>query len=141
MRPLPHEEPGRGTGVHPAHRGSIFLEDGRIVSQETWPGEQFVLRIAAPKKYQPPADLLKRAGGKVTVTEDLKAAAAGADVLYADVWISMGKEAESAERVAELKGYQINADLVSLAKPGASDITASLGAARKAVSTKASPWS
>ena len=49
MRPLPHEEPGRSTGVHPAHRGSIFLEDGRIVSQESWPGEQFVLRIAAPK--------------------------------------------------------------------------------------------
>jgi dihydroorotate dehydrogenase electron transfer subunit len=46
---LPHEEPGRHHGVHPAHRGSIFLEEGQIVSQEAWPGEQFVLRIHAPK--------------------------------------------------------------------------------------------
>jgi len=79
----------------------------------------FELRIAAPKKYQPSAELLKRAGGKISATEDLQAAAKGADVLYTDVWISMGKEAESSERVAELEGYQINADLVKLAKPGA----------------------
>ena len=77
------------------------------------------LRIAAPKKYQPSADLLKRAGGNVTVTTDLKAAASGADVLYTDVWVSMGKEAESAQRMTELAGYQINAELVKLAKPGA----------------------
>jgi len=49
MRALPHEEAGRSAGVHPAHRGSIFLEVGQVVSQEAWPGEQFVLRIAAPK--------------------------------------------------------------------------------------------
>jgi len=79
----------------------------------------FELRIAAPRKYQPPADLVQRAGGRISVTEDLRAAAAGADVLYTDVWISMGKEAESAQRVAELQGYQINAALVALANPGA----------------------
>jgi dihydroorotate dehydrogenase electron transfer subunit len=45
---LPHEEAGRGTGVHPAHRGSIFLEDGKVISHETWPGDQFVLRLSAP---------------------------------------------------------------------------------------------
>ena len=49
MSALPNLEPGRSHGVHPAHRGSIFLEDGQIISQETWPGEQFVLRISAPK--------------------------------------------------------------------------------------------
>jgi dihydroorotate dehydrogenase electron transfer subunit len=49
MNALPQEEAGRSAGVHPAHRGSICLEDGQIVSQETWPGEQFVLRITAPK--------------------------------------------------------------------------------------------
>ena len=49
MSALPQEEPGRSAGVHPAHRGSIFLEDGKVISQETWPGEQFVLRISAPK--------------------------------------------------------------------------------------------
>jgi dihydroorotate dehydrogenase electron transfer subunit len=46
---LPQDEAGRSAGVHPAHRGSIHLEDGKVISQETWPGEQFVLRIAAPK--------------------------------------------------------------------------------------------
>jgi ornithine carbamoyltransferase len=79
----------------------------------------FELRIAAPKKFQPGAALLKRAGGKVLCTEDLKAAARGADVLYTDVWVSMGKEAESAARLKALKGYQINQSLVKLAKPGA----------------------
>jgi dihydroorotate dehydrogenase electron transfer subunit len=46
---LPHEEVNRGSGLHPAHRGSIYLEDGKVISQESWPGEQFVLRVAAPR--------------------------------------------------------------------------------------------
>ena len=79
----------------------------------------FELRIAAPKGYQPAPDVLERAGGKIVVTDDLEAAASGADVLYTDVWVSMGKEAESAERTAELTGYQINAALLKLAKPNA----------------------
>jgi ornithine carbamoyltransferase len=79
----------------------------------------FELRIAAPKKFQPSAALLKRAGGKTICTEDVKAAARGADVLYTDVWVSMGKEAESAARLKALKSYQINQALVKLAKPGA----------------------
>jgi dihydroorotate dehydrogenase electron transfer subunit len=49
MSALPHAEPGRGHGVHPAHRGSIFLEEGVVLSHEAWPGEQFVLRITARK--------------------------------------------------------------------------------------------
>ena len=79
----------------------------------------FELRIAAPKNYQPSPELLKRAGGKIIVTDDLKAAATGADMLYTDVWISMGKEAESALRIQEMSGYQINAELLKVAKPGA----------------------
>jgi len=79
----------------------------------------FELRIAAPKAFQPAPALLQRAGGTVVCTDDLKAAAAGADLLYTDVWISMGKEAESGERIQQLSGYQINADLVRLARPGA----------------------
>src|SRR5688572_164109 len=59
----------------------------------------FELRIAAPKNYQPAPEVLKRAGGKIVVTDDLQAAASGADLLYTDVWISMGKEAESAQRI------------------------------------------
>jgi ornithine carbamoyltransferase len=79
----------------------------------------FELRIAAPKAFQPPPEILKRAGGKFVVTEDLQAAATGADLLYTDVWVSMGKEAETAERLKTFAGYQINEKLVQLAKPGA----------------------
>lgn len=78
----------------------------------------FELRIAAPKQFQPSAALVKRAGGKITCTADVKAAARGADVLYTDVWVSMGKEAESAARLKVLRGYQLNQSLVKLAKPG-----------------------
>lgn len=79
----------------------------------------FELRIAAPKGFQPEEKFLKRAGGKILCTEDFMSAARGADVLYTDVWVSMGKESESAERIKILDGYQINQSLVNLAKPGA----------------------
>ena len=79
----------------------------------------FELRIAAPKVFQPPADLVKRAGGRIVLTEDVQAAAAGADLLYTDVWVSMGREKESADRLRQLSGYQINAAVVRLARPGA----------------------
>ena len=79
----------------------------------------FELRIAAPKEFQPAPELLKRAGAKLKCFEDHRAAAKGADVLYTDVWVSMGKEAESAERIKKLAGFQLNKELVSLAKPDA----------------------
>ena len=79
----------------------------------------FELRIAAPKSFQPKAALLKRAKGNVVCTKDVKAAARGADVLYTDVWVSMGKEAESAQRLKDLAGYQINQSMVKLAKKNA----------------------
>jgi ornithine carbamoyltransferase len=79
----------------------------------------FELRIAAPKQFQPSAALLKRAGGKISCTENVEKAAKGADMLYTDVWVSMGKEEESAERLKLLSGYQINQKLVRLAKSDA----------------------
>jgi ornithine carbamoyltransferase len=79
----------------------------------------FKLRIAAPKDFQPDPAVLARAKGEIEITEDIAAAARGADMLYTDVWISMGKEAESAARIEKFKGYQINAQLVKLARPGA----------------------
>jgi len=100
-----------------------FIGDGacNVPTSWIWAAAKlgFELRIAAPKSYQPAPDLLRRAGGRIVVTEDIEAAAAGADVLYTDVWISMGKEAESAQRIKELSGYQINARTVQLARPGA----------------------
>ena len=79
----------------------------------------FELRIAAPKAYQPAPDILARADANVIVTDDLEGAAAGADLLYTDVWVSMGKESESALRIKELSGYQVNAAVLKLAKPNA----------------------
>jgi ornithine carbamoyltransferase len=101
----------------------VFIGDGACNVPASWIFAAaklgFELRIAAPKKFQPSAELLRRAGGKIIVTEDVRGAAHGADLLYTDVWVSMGKEAESAERCAELEGYQINASIVKLAKPDA----------------------
>jgi len=101
----------------------VFVGDGACNVPVSWVWAAaklgFELRIAAPKNYQPPAELLARAGGRVSCTEDLAAAVVGADVLYTDVWVSMGREAEAAERLRELAGYQINAALVARARPGA----------------------
>jgi ornithine carbamoyltransferase len=110
-------------------RGSIkgkrvaFFGDGACNVPASWifaaAKLDFELRIAAPKKFQPPPALLERAGGNVLCTEDIRSAARGADLLYTDVWVSMGKEAESAERLREFAGYQLNGELVKLAKPDA----------------------
>lgn len=100
-----------------------FIGDGACNVPASWifaaAALGFELRIAAPKKYQPAPELLRRAGGKIICTEDLRGAAHGADLLYTDVWVSMGKEDEAAERIRELSGYQINAELVKLARPDA----------------------
>ncbi len=98
-----------------------FIGDGACNVPRSWIWAAaklgFELRIAAPKKFQPSAEILKRAGGKIICTESVEKAAKDADVLYTDVWVSMGKEAETAERLKILSGYQINQKLVKLAKP------------------------
>jgi ornithine carbamoyltransferase len=101
-----------------------FVGDGdsNVTRSWIWAAEHlgFELRVAAPAKYQP-AETLKRRikSPKITFTSDVKAAATGADVLYTDVWVSMGREKESADRLADLAGFQINGELVKLAAPGA----------------------
>jgi ornithine carbamoyltransferase len=98
-----------------------FIGDGACNVPASWifaAGKLgFDLRIAAPRKYQPSPDLVKRAGGRILVTEDRAKASNGADVIYSDTWISMGKEEEEAQRLAELDGYQINDQLLAHAKP------------------------
>jgi ornithine carbamoyltransferase len=59
----------------------------------------------------------KKAGSSVEVTDDAREAVAGADVVYTDVWVSMGREGDAQERRAILAPYQVNDQLVSLAKP------------------------
>lgn len=79
----------------------------------------FELRIAAPKQFFPAPYLIEQAGDCLKVTEDLDEAVRGSDVLYTDVWVSMGKEEESASRLELLKGYQIDVDLMAKANDGA----------------------
>ena len=76
----------------------------------------FELRVAAPEGFQPEPSLLEGSGDNITVMTDVAAAAAGADVLYTDVWVSMGMEAEAEERAKLFHGYQINASIVKQAK-------------------------
>ena len=111
------------------HRGPLagltvtFVGDGacNVPVSWVWAASKlgFELRIAAPKAYQPSSDLLARAGGNIVCTENVNAAASGADLLYTDVFVSMGKEAESADRLKDLAPYPVNADLVKRAKPDA----------------------
>ncbi len=79
----------------------------------------FELRLACPDLYRPPADLLARAAAAVTITEDPEEAACGADILYTDVWVSMGKEEEAEHRAAQFARYQINDRVLAAAAPGA----------------------
>jgi ornithine carbamoyltransferase len=75
---------------------------------------KFNLVLAAPAGYES-----RIANTFVTQTRDPREAAKGADVLYTDVWVSMGMEKEKAERAKVFQGYQINHDLVALAQPKA----------------------
>ena len=100
-----------------------YIGDGVSNTARSWlfaAGKMgFELRIASHKKYQPEKSLLERAGGRVTCTDDVMAAAKGADVLYTDIWVSMGKEAEEARREAELGPFWINESVAKTAKPDA----------------------
>jgi ornithine carbamoyltransferase len=76
-------------------------------------------RIACPSGYAPSDDIILKARdmkGRVIITEDTKTAVKDADVIYTDVWTSMGQEAESAKRVKEFAGYQVNSKLIASAK-------------------------
>jgi ornithine carbamoyltransferase len=75
--------------------------------------------VACPKGHEPDMDIVAKArelGGTVTITNDPAEASTDADVLYTDVWVSMGDEDEREKRMRDLKDFQINAELVKLAK-------------------------
>lgn len=81
----------------------------------------FRLSVASPPGYEPDLDALRKIGdvdtSGIEIVNDPKIAAGDADVLYTDVWVSMGQEHETAERNRIFKTYQINRELVSAAKP------------------------
>jgi ornithine carbamoyltransferase len=103
----------------------VYLGDGNNVCASLMVacaklGAAFV--AATPPAYRPPDEavqLAREAGGSVELVGDPHAAVAGADVLYTDVWTSMGQDAERERRVRELHGYGIDAELLRDAADGA----------------------
>jgi ornithine carbamoyltransferase len=82
------------------------------------------VRVATPNGYEPIPQVVQRAveigeetGGTALVTHDALSACTGADVLYTDVWASMGQEAEATERTLVFQQYRIDAEAVARAKP------------------------
>lgn len=77
--------------------------------------------VACPAEYMPDEEVVRRAleTGKLNLTTDAAKAAEGADVLYTDVWASMGKENEIKQRREAFAGYQINDEIMSCAAQGA----------------------
>lgn len=81
------------------------------------------IKIATPKGYEPAKEFLKKAesiavksGSAVELTNDPKIAVSGADIIYTDVWVSMGQEKEAKARLKAFKGFQVNDNLLKLAK-------------------------
>ncbi|PLR82007.1 ornithine carbamoyltransferase [Bacillus canaveralius] len=102
-----------------------YVGDGNNVANSLMIGAAKVgshITIASPKGYEPPANAVaiaekaaKESGAKVTICNDPYEAVKDADVIYTDVWTSMGQEAENAERLEIFKDFQVNKQLVELA--------------------------
>jgi ornithine carbamoyltransferase len=78
--------------------------------------------VACPPGYEPDAGVqatVRKLGGRLEITTDARAAATGADVLYTDVWVSMGQEAEREQRREAFSRYQVSETLLGFAKPSA----------------------
>jgi ornithine carbamoyltransferase len=110
------------------HRGRIagtrvvFVGDGNNMVHSWMDAAarlDFDFVLACPPGYEPDPTITAEAGKRVTVTHDVEAAVAAADVLYTDVWTSMGQESEAAARRRAFKKFQLNDRIVGLAKPDA----------------------
>ncbi len=118
------ERKGRLAGLR-----AVFVGDGNNVAQSFLYGGALLgmsVTVACPQGYEPDAGLVadaaamgKATGAAIEVSNDARAAARGADVLYTDVWASMGQESEAAQRKAAFHGFAIDAGLVAAAKPDA----------------------
>jgi ornithine carbamoyltransferase len=112
-----HEKKGGLEGLTVAYIGDANNVANSLLLACSLMGMEF--RIASPKGYGPKEKVLAQAeksGGRILLTEDAKQAVEDADVLYTDVWTSMGQEAEAERRRASFAGYQVNQELLSLAK-------------------------
>ncbi len=102
-----------------------FLGDGNNVAN-SWVAAAvrfgFTFALACPPGYEPDPAIVQAAraeGAAVVITHDPAEALKNADVVYTDVWVSMGQEDELAERQQRFRPYQVNAAALRLAKPGA----------------------
>lgn len=102
----------------------VFIGDGNNMANSLIVGgikTGMEVAVACPESHQPDPEIMKWANenGKFTCTDDILAACRDADVLYTDVWASMGQESEAAERKKIFEGYQINDAVMAVAKPDA----------------------
>ncbi len=114
------ERLGRIEGVRVAYLGDGNNVCASLMVACAKLGAPFV--AASPEGYEvwPEAvELARETGGEVELTTDARAAAEGADVLYTDVWTSMGQEEERERRLRDLAGFGIDAELVGLANDDA----------------------
>jgi ornithine carbamoyltransferase len=110
-----------------AGRVLAYLGDGNNVAHSLLLGGAKMgmhVRVATPPGFEPIPQVVHRAeeiarasGGSITATTDPVAASAGADVLYTDVWASMGQEAEAEERSLVFSAYSLDEEKVEAAKP------------------------
>ena len=108
------------------HKGGLaglklcYIGDGNNMANSLIVGGLKVgmnVSVATPKAYQPDGTVLSFAsvyGDKFSLTDDIHAAAAGADVVFTDVWASMGMEGEAQQRRAAFTGDQVNDELLSV---------------------------
>jgi ornithine carbamoyltransferase len=112
-------------GLDPARTRLAWIGDGNNVCHSVMLVGALLgasMTVACPPGYEPDPRVLaqaRRLGGRVEVTEDVKQAATGADVLYTDVWTSMGQEAEKVKRQEAFSRYQLNETVLGFAKPSA----------------------
>jgi ornithine carbamoyltransferase len=107
-----------------------YVGDGDNVCNSLIMGSAIVgmnISVACPKNYHPNESIVERAapmakstGAIIEITDDPAKAARDADVIYTDVWVSMGEDDEKTRRLRAFKGYQVDAKLVSEAKPDVS---------------------
>ena len=101
-----------------------FIGDGNNMANSLMVGcikMGMSVAIACPENYKPDAELMKWAAenGDFICTTDVLLAAKGADVIYTDVWASMGQESESESRFVTFQGFQVNENVMAVAKPDA----------------------
>lgn len=107
----------------------VFIGDGNNVCNSLLLGAAYTgmdMTVACPEGYEPDAEIYalaqeeaKETGSNITIEHDVHKAVENADILYTDVWVSMGDEEETEERQRILKDYQINSQLLSEANDDA----------------------